>query len=179
MISHTARALRSLPAAKISSLGSAQVSSVSSEALASDLPSFWTRLASVSTSARTVHQIPEQPNNPELPAFSAAGRIEGSFSVTRQPVFAVVELGPTQYKVSPDDLVYTEKLRGVDVNDKISLNRVLLLGTQSQTVIGRPFVPEASVLACVEVGTCIACLLMGNSQHKLSHHASAGAFPRC
>lgn len=99
--------------------------------------------------AQQAAQVQQQ----EVPAYSPAGRITCPYSVPRQPVFAVVELGPTQYKVSPDDLVYTEKLKGVDVNEKISLNRVLLLGTQTQTVIGRPHVPDASVLACVEVGS--------------------------
>ena len=48
----------------------------------------------------------------------------GPYKVERKPVFAVVELAGTQYKVTPDDLVITEKLSGVDVNDKIRLNKV-------------------------------------------------------
>ena len=67
-----------------------------------------------------------------------------------RPVFAVVEVGGTQYKVTPDDVIITEKLDGVDVNDKIKLQRVLVLGSAEETVIGRPYVPEASVIAAVE-----------------------------
>ncbi len=66
-------------------------------------------------------------------------------------VFAVVEVGPTQFKVTPDDLLVTEKLKGVDVNDIVSLNRVLLLGSAQETLIGRPHVPGAAVTAVVEV----------------------------
>jgi large subunit ribosomal protein L21 len=65
-------------------------------------------------------------------------------------VFAVVEVGGTQFKVTPDDVIITEKLAGVDVNDTLALQRVLLLGSQAETIIGRPYVPGASVVAAVE-----------------------------
>ncbi|KAK9811176.1 hypothetical protein WJX73_008472 [Symbiochloris irregularis] len=82
--------------------------------------------------------------------YSKAGRVDGPYTLKRTPVFAVVEIGPTQYKVSADDLVYAEKLKGVTVNDKVTLNRVLMLGSRYETVIGRPIVPEAFVSAAVE-----------------------------
>lgn len=78
-------------------------------------------------------------------------------------MFAVVELGPTQFKVAPDDLVYSEKLKGVDVGDKVSLNKVLLLGNRSSTVIGRPLVPEATVTAIVEVSQPCGTMAMVQS----------------
>jgi ribosomal protein L21 len=37
-----------------------------------------------------------------------------------------------------------------DINDVLSLGRVLLLGSRSETVVGRPYVPGASVLVAVE-----------------------------
>ncbi|KAK9810406.1 hypothetical protein WJX72_010234 [[Myrmecia] bisecta] len=49
-----------------------------------------------------------------------------------------------------EGLAAKEKLKGVDVNDKLSLPRVLLLGSKLETVIGRPFVPGAAVTAAVE-----------------------------
>ncbi|BDA41760.1 probable 50S ribosomal protein L21 [Coccomyxa sp. Obi] len=61
-----------------------------------------------------------------------------------------MELGPTQFKVSPGDVVVTEKIRGVDVNDKVKLDRVLMLGSRDETIIGRPLVPQATVSAVVE-----------------------------
>ncbi|KAG7670676.1 hypothetical protein Ndes2526B_g00460 [Nannochloris sp. 'desiccata'] len=77
-------------------------------------------------------------------------KISGPYKIEHQPVFAVVEVGGTQYKVTPDDVIITEKLDGVDVSDKIQLQRVLLLGTAAETVIGRPYVPDATVTAVVE-----------------------------
>ena len=106
----------------------------------------------------TVFPLLQQSKPPEE-QYSFIARTTGPYSVKRKAVFAVVELGPTQFKVAPDDLVYSEKLNGVDVGDKVSLNRVLLLGNRSTTVIGRPLVPEATVTAIVEVRSCFsACI---------------------
>ena len=60
--------------------------------------------------------------------------------------------------MSPDDLVYSEKLKGVTVNDKLALMRVLMLGSETETVIGRPLVPHARVTAAVEVSSCCPAL---------------------
>ncbi len=58
-------------------------------------------------------------------------------SVPAQPppqrAFAVVEVGPTQFKVAVDDMIVTERLRGADVNQTVALNRVLMLGDQAST----------------------------------------------
>ena len=35
------------------------------------------------------------------------------------PPARALQAGPHQFKVSPDDVIYTEKLKGVDVNDKV------------------------------------------------------------
>lgn len=79
----------------------------------------------------------------------------GDVQYTVQPkrVFAVVEVGGTQYKVTPNDIIVVEKLADVDVKDKLQLRRVLVLGSQAETIIGRPYVPEAAVIAAVEVGS--------------------------
>ena len=76
--------------------------------------------------------------------------ISEPYKVEPQPVFAVVEVGGTQYKVTPSDVIVTEKLDGVDVNDKIRLQRVLVLGSPEETIIGRPYIPGATVTAAVE-----------------------------
>jgi large subunit ribosomal protein L21 len=78
------------------------------------------------------------------------GKISGPYKIEHKPVFAVVEVGGTQYKVTPDDVIITEKLDGVDVSDKIQLQRVLLFGTAAETIIGRPYIPGATVTAVVE-----------------------------
>lgn len=78
-------------------------------------------------------------------------RVQEAYTVLTRPVFAVVELAGTQYKVTPNDTIVTERIPGVDVNDRISLDRVLLAGTAEATIIGRPVVPGVTVTAAVEV----------------------------
>mmetsp|Transcript_12717 Transcript_12717/g.30151 ORF Transcript_12717/g.30151 Transcript_12717/m.30151 type:complete len:240 (+) Transcript_12717:63-782(+) len=82
--------------------------------------------------------------------YEIIGRIEGPYEVEVDPKFAIVEVGAHQFKVAPGDLIITEKLRDVDVNDKLKLHSILLLGSTSETIIGRPLVPGASVTAAVE-----------------------------
>ncbi|KAJ6869218.1 hypothetical protein NC651_034087 [Populus alba x Populus x berolinensis] len=91
----------------------------------------------------------------------------------REPVFAVVQVGSHQFKVSNGDCIYVERLKFCEVNDKLMLNKVLMLGTSTQTIIGRPILPDAAVHAVVEehlnkterirffmgsLGSCIWCL---------------------
>ncbi|KAL5843528.1 hypothetical protein ACOSQ4_009486 [Xanthoceras sorbifolium] len=68
----------------------------------------------------------------------------------REEVFAVVMIGSRQYIVFPGRFLYTQRLKGADVNDKIILNKVLLVGTKTTTYIGKPVVTNAAVHAVVE-----------------------------
>ncbi len=132
--------------------------------------------ASITTEPASPPDWPEASEAQDVPAeqYSHSGRITGPYVVTPKPVFAVVELGPTQFKVTPDDLVYSEKLKGVDVGDEVSLNRVLLLGNAKTTVIGRPCIPGAKVMAVVEVFSTETCLpepVADVSKHVEVYHA--------
>lgn len=80
------------------------------------------------------------------PVIDGARGIE----VAPREVFGVVQVRSHQFKVSPDDLIYVDKIPGVEVNDVVSLPRVLMLGNKTRTVIGRPTVPGAEVVALVE-----------------------------
>ena len=53
-------------------------------------------------------------------------------------------------QVTPDDIIFVNQMPGVEVNEVLSLGRVMLLGSRAQTVIGRPYVPGASVIVAVE-----------------------------
>lgn len=64
-------------------------------------------------------------------------------------VFAVVELSGTQYKVTPDTVLCTQKLAGAP-GDELVLDRVLLVADRDRTVIGRPYVEGAKVRATIE-----------------------------
>ncbi|KAL4561115.1 hypothetical protein LXL04_033277 [Taraxacum kok-saghyz] len=55
-------------------------------------------------------------------------------------------IGSYQFKVSNGDCIYTEKLKFCE----LILNKVLMLGSSNQTMIGRPVLPEANVHALVE-----------------------------
>mgnify|MGYP001803777438 CR=1 FL=1 len=72
--------------------------------------------------------------------------------------------------MSPDDVIYTERLKDVEINDKVKLDRVLLVGTPDSTAIGRPDLPEATVLAVVEVCTAPKTQVMFRSSEA---HACA------
>ncbi|KAI3733156.1 hypothetical protein L1987_64374 [Smallanthus sonchifolius] len=67
-----------------------------------------------------------------------------------EEVFAVVMIGGRQYIVFPGRFLYTQRLKGANVDDKIILNKVLLVGTKNSTYIGKPIVPNAAVHAVVE-----------------------------
>eukprot|EP00892_Ulva_mutabilis_P006696 jgi/Ulvmu1/4399/UM002_0124.1 len=70
--------------------------------------------------------------------------------IALKDIFAVIEAGPTQYKVVADDKIFVHKMEGVDVDDVVQFNRVLLAGTPNETLVGRPFVQGMQVLAAVE-----------------------------
>ncbi|KAK3230418.1 hypothetical protein Dsin_002299 [Dipteronia sinensis] len=68
----------------------------------------------------------------------------------REEVFAVVMIGSRQYIVFPGRYLYTQRLKDANVDDKIILNKVLLVGTKTTTYIGKPVVTNAAVHAVVE-----------------------------
>ncbi|KAL9667460.1 hypothetical protein QQ045_001820 [Rhodiola kirilowii] len=68
----------------------------------------------------------------------------------REEIFAVVMIGGRQYIVFPGRFLYTQRLKGANINDKIILNKVLLVGTKTSTWIGKPIVQNAVVHAVVE-----------------------------
>jgi large subunit ribosomal protein L21 len=63
-------------------------------------------------------------------------------------VYAVVEMGGKQYKVSAGDNVDVEKLP-FEVGEKIELDRVLLVADGEEVRVGQPTVEGAKVLATV------------------------------
>ncbi|KAJ4788857.1 50S ribosomal protein L21 [Rhynchospora pubera] len=67
-----------------------------------------------------------------------------------EDVYAVVMIGSRQYIVYPGRYLNTQRLKGANVNDKIILNKVLLVGTRDKYYIGQPIVTNAAVHAVVE-----------------------------
>jgi len=68
--------------------------------------------------------------------------------------FAVIQTGGKQYKVSKDELLSVEKMKGEwKVGDKISFDKVLLVDDGKNTTIGTPYILNAKVDAEIaEIG---------------------------
>ncbi len=116
--------------------------------------------------------IPPLPKLPEPTHVQRIGSITQQYALAHQQAFAVVQLGPFQYKVTANDLVFHPRLytqgsagqgsagakprpqdlawRPVAVNEVLKLGKVLMWGDAQRTVVGRPYVPGAHVIAVVE-----------------------------
>lgn len=59
-------------------------------------------------------------------------------------MFAIVETGGKQYKVTKGDIIRVEKLE-VELGDKVKLEKVLMLSKGDEITVGNPLVEGASV----------------------------------
>ncbi|KAJ8761658.1 hypothetical protein K2173_004434 [Erythroxylum novogranatense] len=91
-----------------------------------------------------------------------------------EPVFAVVQIGSHQFKVSNGDCIFTERLKFCDINDKLILNKVLLLGSATKTIVGRPTVPDAVVHAVVEEHALDAKVIIFKKKRRKNYRRTKG-----
>lgn len=91
-----------------------------------------------------------------------------------EPAFAVVQIGSHQFKVSNGDSIFTERLKFCEVNDKLILNKVLLLGSPSQTIVGRPIVPDGAVHAVVEEHALDAKVIIFKKKRRKNYRRTKG-----
>ena len=61
-------------------------------------------------------------------------------------MYAIVEIGGEQHRVSEGDLIKVEKLNG-EVGQKMEFKDVLLLARQGEVTVGRPKIEQAKVIA--------------------------------
>jgi len=61
-------------------------------------------------------------------------------------MYAIVECGGKQYRVTPGDVITVEQLRE-EVGREVSLDRVLLVGDEEGIRVGKPLVEGAKVKA--------------------------------
>ncbi|KAK2642113.1 hypothetical protein Ddye_023876 [Dipteronia dyeriana] len=108
--------------------------------------------------------------------YKVVGPLQKSERVFKQyePVFAVVQVGSHQFKISNRDSIYVEKLKFCEVNDKLILNKVLLLGSANQTIVGRPIVPEAAVHAVVEEHALDAKVIIFKKKRRKNYRRTKG-----
>ena len=64
-------------------------------------------------------------------------------------MYAIIETGGKQYKVSEGDVVFVEKL-GLEADTAVTFDRVLAVGGEGDVKVGAPYVEGASVTAKVE-----------------------------
>lgn len=64
-------------------------------------------------------------------------------------MYAVIESGGKQYRVSPGDVIRVEKLEAA-AGDTVNLDRVLMVGSDADLRIGNPVLAGASVTATVK-----------------------------
>ncbi|KAL4585613.1 hypothetical protein LXL04_010236 [Taraxacum kok-saghyz] len=108
--------------------------------------------------------------------YKVIGQLQRSDRVfkTYEPVFAVIQIGSHQFKVSNGDCIYTEKLKFCEVHDKVILNKVLMLGSKTQTMIGRPVLPEATVHAVVEEHALDAKVIIFKKKRRKNYRRTKG-----
>lgn len=63
-------------------------------------------------------------------------------------MYAVIETGGKQYRVSPGQTIEVELLPA-EPGSTVALDRVLLVSNEDQTLVGQPVVPGAKVVATV------------------------------
>ncbi len=64
-------------------------------------------------------------------------------------MFAIIRTGGKQYKVARNDLVLVEKL-DVQPGTEVILDKVLMIGTEAESLVGAPLLEKAQVIALVE-----------------------------
>jgi large subunit ribosomal protein L21 len=64
-------------------------------------------------------------------------------------MYAVIESGSKQYRVAEGDVIQVESLP-VEAGKEVELERVLMVSSDSGTVVGKPVIEGAKVMATVE-----------------------------
>ena len=64
-------------------------------------------------------------------------------------MYAIIETGGKQYKVSPGDTVKVEKL-AFDTNTDVTLDKVIMVSKDDKAIFGSPYISGAKVTASVE-----------------------------
>ena len=81
-------------------------------------------------------------------------------------MFAVLNTGGKQYKVSQGDLIEVEKLES-DVGDKVTLSQVLMIGEGEKVEVGSPYVSNCKVTGeVVEQGKGAKIIIFKKKRRK-------------
>jgi large subunit ribosomal protein L21 len=81
-------------------------------------------------------------------------------------MYAIIETGGEQLKVSAGDVVSVEKVEG-ELNAEITIDKVLMINKSGKSIFGRPYVDGASVTAkIVDAGKSDKVLVMKHQSKK-------------
>ncbi|KAK3156522.1 hypothetical protein QOZ80_2AG0108310 [Eleusine coracana subsp. coracana] len=123
-------------------------------AAASSSPRSWRLLAAAEEAPEPVEVEFVEPESEAAEEASVPEPVEAQLAAAGAgkdaDIFAVVMIGSRQYIVMPGRYIYTQRLKGANVNDEIILNKVLLVSTRDKAYIGMPVVTNAAVHAVVE-----------------------------
>ncbi len=64
-------------------------------------------------------------------------------------MFAIIRTGGKQYKVARNEKIWVEKLE-VQPGSEVILDKVLMIGTEAESLVGSPLLEKAQVIALVE-----------------------------
>ena len=84
-------------------------------------------------------------------------------------MFAIIETGGKQYKVSEGDVLYIEKLN-VEAEQEVTFDKVLLAGDK----VGCPYVDGAKVTAAVEKQGRAKKIIVFKYKSKKNYHKKQG-----
>ncbi len=88
-------------------------------------------------------------------------------------MYAVVEAGGSQIRVSAGDTVSVDKMSG-DINTEIVMDKVLMISDEGKTVWGSPYVKGASIKAEIVGATRGAKILVLKTTPKKAHNKTRG-----
>ncbi len=88
-------------------------------------------------------------------------------------MYAVIETGGKQYKVSEGDVIYIEKLE-VEADAEVSFDKVLLIGEGSDVKVGAPLVDGVSVTAKVIKNDKAKKVVVYKYKPKKGYHKKQG-----
>ena len=86
----------------------------------------------------------------------------------------MVQIAGAQYKVVENDLLICEKLDNSPINEKLEFEAVKLIGTPSYTLLGRPNIEHAKVVATVEQQTKSEKLIVFKKKRRKGYKRTKG-----
>jgi large subunit ribosomal protein L21 len=72
--------------------------------------------------------------------------LESPFLYGGDKIYAIIEIGGKQYKVVPKQTIEVERF-DVPEGDKVELDKVLFIGGDKDTLVGKPIIKGAKVVA--------------------------------